>query len=272
MNIIGNFGIGISLYYMKNSGLNYQTNNLSPQAMQKANSSITKTIKSSLINRDTVEISGKESSVYNTTATFGSVPITIAIKNNAKLSTEFTNNDVSETAQKLAELMDENNEDIKLKAWWGMNEEQLAEHFGNIGKQIDEAFSAGSITKQEYGDLNLGLEKYTETISNIAERGSATRAVVKQFTNELRSLIEDGASDEEIENYANVIRETFKSKIDELIDEHFSIDRSLLFDLIQRVRNGESLLPKKTKQTYGHKNTIGYFNNGYKPFVLSKYV
>lgn len=270
MNVIGNFGIGISSYYMKNSGLNYQTNNFLPQAMQK--SSITQTIKSNLINRDTVEISSQESSMPNTTTIFGSVPISIATKNDAKLSTEFTNNDVSETAKKLAELMDENNEDIKMKAWWGMNEEQLAEHFGNIGKQIDDAFSAGSITKQEYDDLNLGLEKYIETISSIAERGSATQAVVKQFAKELQSLIENGASDEEIENYANTIRETFQSKVDELIDKHSSIDRSLLFDLIERVRKGESLLPEKTKQTYGYENTIGYFNDEYKPFVLSKYV
>lgn len=266
MNIIGNFGIGINSYYMKNSGLNYQTNNFLPKAMEKA--SITETIKSNLINRDTVEISGQESSVSNTTTTFGSVPITITIKNDAKLSTEFTNNDVSETAKKLAQLMDENNEDIKMKAWWGMNEQQLAEHFGNIGKQIDEAFSAGSITKQEYDDLNFGLEKYTETISSIAERGSATRTVVKQFANALQSLIEDGASDEEIENYAKEIRETLKDKINKLVDENCFIDRSLLFDLIQRVRDGESLFQENTKQTYSHENTIEYFNNGYKPYFF----
>lgn len=246
MNCAGNFSIGVSPYYAKNSCLNCKLT----KPMQKTNNSIAQDLKSNLINRDTIELTGQNPSVSDTNITFGSVPIKTEIKDNSKLSTEFTNNNVSETAQKLAELMDENDENIKLKAWWSMNKEQLAEHFGKIGQQIDEAFSNGSITKQEYDDLNLGLEKYTETVCSIAERGAATRAFVKQCANELQKLLESGASDEEIENYANTIRETFQSKIDELIDKCYSIDRSLLFDLIERVRNGESLLPESTKQTY----------------------
>lgn len=167
-----------------------------------------------------------------------------------KLSTEFTEDTVSETAQKLAALMDENSMDISFQIEAGMSVEQLAEHFGNIGKQIDEAFNSGSISQQEYEDLNHGLVQYTETITDKAERETATQEVAKQMAQGTLAMIQNKASDEEMLSYAQQNRETFQSRIDKYVEENSKIDRSLLASLIQRMRmrNGGMLNPQNIQQ------------------------
>lgn len=116
-------------------------------------------------NRDVAEITGLSRPVISHEGvTIGDIPISY-IEKPRQESTKFTSQSVSETARMLSALMDEKDESIYLKICSGMSIDQLAEHFGNIGKQIDEAFAAGKITQQEFDDLNRGLEKYTETIS-----------------------------------------------------------------------------------------------------------
>jgi len=211
---------------------------------------------------DTVEISG---AVENASV--------VSFKEIEKAeSTQFTNETVSEAARKLSALMDENGADINFRVSLGMSEAQLAEHFGAIGKQIDDAFSAGQITQQEYDDLNLGLEKYTEAMSSKSERTAAMWEIAKQNAQATLMKIRSGASKEEMADHAESIKENLQAQISKFVEDFCSIDRSLLNSLITRVRGGESLFPEGTVHSYGRENTAGYFKNGYVPFVPVEYL
>ena len=137
-------------------------------------------------------------------------------------------------------------------------------------QQIDNAFSNGEITKQEYDDLNLGLANYTEAICVKAERSTAMWEVVKQNVQALSAKFMGGVSSNETDS--EKISETLHNRITEFVEEYCSINRSLLNTLIARVRSGENLLPEGTVQTYNRENTAGYFKNNYKPFVPVKLI
>jgi len=227
---------------------------------------------------DTVEISGQTPSVYSDMVTpLGDVPDDILSKlqgpfGPAAETTQFTNENVSYTARALSALMDENAEQINVMTSFGMSEAQLAEHFGKIGDRIDKAFAAGEITQQEFDDLNLGLEKYTEAISGKAERKAAMWEVAKQNAQATREKLNSGASDEEMADHAQSIKDTLHDEISKFVEEYCSIDRTLLAGLIQQARDGESLFPEGTVHSYGRENTAGYFKNGYVPFVPVDYI
>ena len=188
-----------------------------------------------------------------------------------KESTQFTNADVSETARKLSALMDENDKNVEAATAFGMSEEQLAEHFGSIGKLIDEARSAGEISEQEYDDLNKGLEKYSEAIMTKAERSAAGWELAKHISKATQALISRGASDKEITEYAKDLQDSYQNKVSEFVKNSCSINRSLMSQLLGRVRGGESLFPAGTVQVYGRHNVTGYFKNGYVPAAPTPY-
>lgn len=62
----------------------------------------------------------------------------------------------------------------------GMTDERMAKHFGNIGRNLDEAYKAGKFTEDEYGELNASLDEYIENIISRNEQTLATRAVMQQ--------------------------------------------------------------------------------------------
>lgn len=190
----------------------------------------------------------------------------------AKLSTTFTNEQVSEKAEALSWLMDERSLDIEARVGFGMSQEQLAQHFGEIGRQIDGAFAAGEITQQEYDDLNAGLGQYSEAVTSRAERQAAIWEVVKEMAKTTRAMVERGASKEEMAAYAQRNMDTFQDRLSEFVEKHCAIDRDLMAKLIKQVRGGEDLIPPGTQQFYGKDNMVGYFKNGYVPFQPVKYL
>ena len=114
-----------------------------------------------------------------------------------QLSTTFTNSQVSEKARELAMLMDERDDALRsqLKEFsLTISRDQLAEHFGEVGRKIDEAFSEGSITRQEYEDLNAGLKKYTETVTAREERRAAVQEVLRRNAKAMDAMMRRGAS------------------------------------------------------------------------------
>jgi len=220
--------------------------------------------------RDTVTLSTKEvpsSSAGIVLLREDTVLSSLLPGKDAKLSTAFTGAEVSEAARGLSYLMNENDETMHAQIGFGMSREQLAEHFGSIGKQIDDAFAAGSISQQEYDDLNRGLESYTHTMTSKAERMAATWEIFKQNAQSTWELAKRGASREEMVAHAKQIRDTLQDRISQFVENYCSIDRSALARLIQQVRAGQSLFPEGTAQRYGRENTRDYFKNGYEPFV-----
>lgn len=167
-----------------------------------------------------------------------------------QLSTTFTNSQVSEKARELAMLMDERDDALRsqLKEFsLTISRDQLAEHFGEVGRKIDEAFSEGSITRQEYEDLNAGLKKYTETVTAREERRAAVQEVLRRNAKAMDAMMRRGASQKEIEEFAKWNRETLSDRIDELVKKSKEYDRELMAALIERVRGGEDILKPEEK-------------------------
>ncbi len=167
-----------------------------------------------------------------------------------QLSTTFTNSQVSEKARELSMLTDERDDALRsqLKEFsLTISRDQLAEHFGEVGRKIDEAFSEGSITRQEYEDLNAGLKKYTETVTAREERRAAVQEVLRGNAKAMDAMMRRGASQKEIEEFAKWNRETLSDRIDELVKKSKEYDRELMAALIERVRGGEDILKPKEK-------------------------
>lgn len=190
-------------------------------------------------------------------------------KDNLKSSVVFTNEQVSERAEALAWLMNENDPSFIPKDGLTnslVTKEQLAQHLGDIGRRIDECFAAGEITRQEYDDLNAGLKKFTEVSAAWLERQNAICRFAKDMNRSIKSMQKNGASDREIEVFAKEQWEDFHKNIDEFIRKFCAIDRDLLLKLVQRVRGGEDLIPGSSRQTDDKDKTVGY-SNGYGAFV-----
>ena len=190
-------------------------------------------------------------------------------KDNLKSSVVFTNEQVSERAEALAWLMNENNPSFIPKDGLRnslVTKEQLAQHLGDIGRRIDECFAAGEITRQEYDDLNAGLKKFTEVSAAWLEGRNAIRRFGKDMNHSIQSMRKHGASDIEIEAFAKEKREDFHKNINEFIRKFCAIDRDLLLKLVQRVRGGKDLIPGSSRQTDDKDKTVGY-SNGYGAFV-----
>lgn len=122
----------------------------------------------------------------------------------------------------------------------GFSMEQLAELVGGIGKDVDSAFAAGEISEQEYDALNKGLTAYTEFMTDKAEKEKASFAVMKQTAAETRAAIQSGASEKEMFDYAELVREKWQEKIDKYLDEN-GYDRTALDQMIAAVRSGNIL-------------------------------
>lgn len=150
----------------------------------------------------------------------------------------FSGGNVSEKAQKLASLMTEYPPGVEF-SMDGLSMEQLASLIGEIGKEIDRAFSAGEISEQEYADLNQGLDGYTDFMTNKAEKEKASFAVMKQTAAATRARIEGGASDQEMTNSAELVREKWQEKVDQYLKEN-SYHRTVLNQMIAAIRTGKT--------------------------------
>ena len=186
-----------------------------------------------------------------------------------ELSTVFTNSQVSEKAKSLSLLMDERDIAVHSQVGFGLtyDRDKLAQHFGEVGRQIDKAFSAGEISQQEYDDLNAGLNKYTETVTSRAERSNALMAVLRDTCKMRDKLMARGASQEEIEAFSKWHRETLEDRIQEYIKTSCGIDRDLLVKLIQQVREGKDLIQPKARPASSGENLAEFFESSPAPLA-----
>lgn len=167
-----------------------------------------------------------------------------------QLSMVFTDSQVSDKARELSMLMDERAERVYSQVGFSMTigRDKLCEHFGEIGGKLSEAYSAGEISKQEYEDLNAGLQKYTETVTAREERRTAVFEVLKKNARAMDAMMARGASQKETEEFARWNRETLEDRINEFIKKHSDYDRGLMAQLIQRVRTGQNDKEKQGKE------------------------
>ena len=149
----------------------------------------------------------------------------------------FSDGNVSEKAEELAARMTEYPVGVAFSLD-GFSMEQLAELVGGIGKDLDSAFAAGEISEREYDALNKGLDAYAEFMTEKAEKEKASFAVMKQTAEETRAAIQSGASEKEMIDCAELVREKWQEKISKYLEEN-GCDRSALDQMIVAIRTGK---------------------------------
>lgn len=122
----------------------------------------------------------------------------------------------------------------------GLSQGQLADLVGGIGRKLDSAFAAGEVSEQEYADLNRGLDAYAEFMTEKAERERASFAVMKQTAAATKAQLRSGASEEDMADCAEQVRETWQEKLRAYLAEN-SYDRTALRQMIAAIRAGERL-------------------------------
>lgn len=161
------------------------------------------------------------------------------LRNGRQDFTVFSGGDVSEAARELAALMTEYPAGVALTLD-GLSQGQLADLVGGIGRKLDSAFAAGEVSEQEYADLNRGLDAYAEFMTEKAERERASFAVMKQTAAATKAQLRSGASEEDMADCAEQVRETWQEKLRAYLAEN-SYDRTALRQMIAAIRAGERL-------------------------------
>lgn len=259
---------------MKNKGAS-TASPLSPEAAQDALENLKNTLRGRVRNSfDTVEISDTISEDRREKL-FAEESMNILgfarlRTDNDKYCTTFTNEQVSDRAKALSWLMDGNRPVIFIPtdSKGDVGEAQLAQHLGDIGKRIDACFAAGEITQQEYDDLNAGLEKYTEAAAASVEWLAAARAVGRTYTQTMNAMVKGGAPQQEIEAFAKAYQKTREDMINEFIKRSRKINRSLLVQMVQQVREGKDLVqPEDRWSSLEKKNLAGILESGPAPLA-----
>ncbi len=130
---------------------------------------------------------------------------------------------------------------IRLMLSQGMNKEELAEHFGGIGKRLDTAYSQGKFTKQEYDELNAGLDEYIEKMTSKSERMTAVWATSKEnMINREKAYLASGIVYPKGDTRPlEEINAEINSRVDDYVKNVCGIDRNLLLQMINSVRYGK---------------------------------
>ena len=118
------------------------------------------------------------------------------------------------------------------------NEEYIANHIGNIGKNLDEAFSQGKFTQEVYDELNSQLNDYAVTLTEKLEKGRANRAVMLEEHQTRTQLILSGGTPEE--RTVDEVLSDRKTAIEAYLEKN-KTDTSLIFKMIETVRYGGQL-------------------------------
>lgn len=122
-----------------------------------------------------------------------------------------------------------------------MSNEQLSQHFGDIGKRLDEAYAQGKFTEEEYNELNAGLDEYIEHATSQTEKMRAVWETGKQNmdgrfqamkTDEYHPLTETRSVEE--------IKAEKAAEINNYVKNVCGIDRDMLRSMIHLVRYGNA--------------------------------
>lgn len=121
-----------------------------------------------------------------------------------------------------------------IKSGLGMSDSEIAEHVGGIGKRLDEAYSSGKFTKEEYDELNQSLDDYAVKLANKSKRMEASWSLTRNLTPAGFSMITQKAETMTAEEYLA----DRKAEIDAYIKQN-PIDMNFIFKLINSFRFGK---------------------------------
>ncbi|MDE7295366.1 MAG: hypothetical protein K2N72_13160 [Oscillospiraceae bacterium] len=145
------------------------------------------------------------------------------------------------------EVMDyESSLDFKISA--GMTREQLATHFGDLGKKLDEEYAAGKYTEDEYNDLNSQLmESYDNAITRCERRAAASEIdkadLLQRLSNKLeQNTVRRRKSWTNIEKILDGMGVEIKDSFENCREKNKDLDTESLPDIIheltESLRNG----------------------------------
>lgn len=109
----------------------------------------------------------------------------------------------------------------------------LAEHFGDLGKRLDEAYADGKFTEEEYNELNSSLDEYIEKRTSSAEKTRAFYAVMKE-----QHGMEAACPDRTEKISADEYMSALKKKMDSFIENQGKINREVLRQMTDIIRYG----------------------------------
>ncbi|MCM1024033.1 MAG: hypothetical protein NC395_08260 [Prevotella sp.] len=111
--------------------------------------------------------------------------------------------------------------------------ESIAEYYGKMAKRLDEAYTEGKFTKEEYDYLNEGIAERMEHAAECAEDTAARFEVGYRNSMSLKTY----------ERHMSMTREERKADIEaqvsQYINRYFKIDRTSLTELFNSIRYGK---------------------------------
>ncbi len=114
--------------------------------------------------------------------------------------------------------------------------EKIAEYFGGVAKELDQVYSEGKLTKEEYDELNVQLG---ETVEKFAQNSEFLQGFYKYWNTMYNS---PGAFDANVRRCRTMTpeerMEDMHAEINRLISRFFKIDRNSLWSMLNSYRNG----------------------------------
>jgi hypothetical protein len=112
--------------------------------------------------------------------------------------------------------------------------ERIATYFGNMAQRLDNAYTEGKFTKDEYDYLNSSIAEQMEHYTACAENTAARREIGYERSMRSPNALNDKHMTKE-ERQAEL-----QAKIKEYVDKRFKIDRTSLWEQFNAVRYGKS--------------------------------
>ena len=118
--------------------------------------------------------------------------------------------------------------------------ENIAKYFGDMSKRLDEAYSEGRFTDEEYNKLNIRLNEYIEETISSAERTKAFYALGRERGSHAskEALIREQMQTPE------EFREDLNKRITEYVERVCKYDRDWIYKMINNIRYGAGMLLK----------------------------
>lgn len=130
---------------------------------------------------------------------------------------------------------------IKIITSRGISKEKLAEHFGGIGKRLDEAYAQGKFTKDEYDELNAGLDEYIIKMTSRNEKMTAVWEMGKERMESSRAAnLAAGITVTKGDiRPLSEIQDEINSALDQYVERACKIDRDSLYNMINNIRHNK---------------------------------
>jgi hypothetical protein len=116
-----------------------------------------------------------------------------------------------------------------------LTDDELAAHFADFGKRLDDAYASGKYTESEYNELNAALDNYMKVMTSSVEE---TRAIHKMGYEHGQLSPRQG-----YEQYLYMSKMTEQERIEDkknaiqaYIDRYTRIDRDNLLSLVNSLR------------------------------------